>query len=58
MAHPPTIGEGGGKSEFRREISVDLEADANLNEDWGGPSHGHFLALHRVPNTGRRRPAA
>jgi hypothetical protein len=32
-------------SENGRQIAVDLEADANLDEDWGFPRHGRFLLL-------------
>jgi len=29
----------GSESEFGRQIPVDLEADADLNEGWGCPGH-------------------
>jgi hypothetical protein len=32
------------RSELGRQIAVDLESDANLDEDRGGPSHGVSLS--------------
>jgi hypothetical protein len=33
------------KSEFCRQIAVDLKTDADLNEDWRIPSHAHSPLL-------------
>ena len=34
------------KSELGRQIAVDLEADANLDKNWGRPSHGVSFRPH------------
>ena len=43
-------------SEFGRQIAVDLEADADFDEDRGGPSHGRFprslFRAHRLIQAG------
>src|SRR5262249_13283285 len=38
-------------SELGREIAVDLEADTDLDEGWGRPSHDQFLSMRRRPPT-------
>ena len=50
---------GSPKSEFGRQVSVDLEADADLDQHWGIPDHGSSpLHCSTVKTLGRIRVAA
>jgi hypothetical protein len=40
-----------GESELGRQIAVDLETDANLNQRRGRPSHGRFLSKRAEDNS-------
>jgi hypothetical protein len=37
------------RSELGRQIAVDFEADADLDESWCRPRHWHYLLLKVVP---------
>ena len=46
----PSRREAEARSEFGRQIAVDLEADADLDEGRGGPGHGVSSAVSFVAN--------
>ena len=53
----PSRREAAARSEFGRQIAVDLEADADLDEGRGGPGHGCFLCERRFRPCTKRKPA-
>ena len=38
-------------SELGRQVTVDLQADADFNESRGGPGHDYFLVTQRAAET-------